>query len=571
MAEVDRNKNNGSDPRGNTTYRDSDQTLNDLTNPVGSVVYNAYGNGGSLRHTGNFYTNNPYLDDLKVARDNQDIDALYERAVEWDADWFNLQEQRAYDKAVLDEQRDYDSPVNQIARQRAAGINPDIAGSGSGSGSSSGSSAQMTPRQIADQQGQTKFSNKYDNLNNVFNGINAGANVLSSVVGAYGAIADSVMKFKSLPSQIALNNSTAKLNTTKADEISQLLSGKKTGQALDNGLKFVNLIGSLGNMIKPDASDEEFAALVEQAGIEEASRPGYISAIKQAQSQPGFLSNYKSDILSERDAEAQLQVYTQEALLGIHEEELQLQELQLDFDIMRQGIQNSVMTYLTNSPGYTENLADIQSLTADNAANSLELAKDQLRRDFAAYGQGLEHLVKGVENLRARNAELEQLRDGRKDKRLNTVEQLEYDTNLLRISQMEALGSQNIAQVYSILHDARRQKFYLESAGGYNKEKGTLTPPIGKSVFDDYTLVFGQIGFGDVLNGQYTTTQLAQEWSKIALQVLSIGAQVYTGYRLGNIGQQSSSITTKFKQGNGKMIPTETTVVTDKVPTNMRF
>lgn len=570
MAEVDRNKNNGSDPRGNTTYRDSDQTLNDLTNPVGSVLYNAYGSGGSVRHTGNFYTNNPYLDDLKVARDNQDIDALYERAIEWDADWFNLQEQRAYDKAVLDEQRDYDSPVNQIARQRAAGINPDIAGSGSGS-SSSGSSAQMTPRQIADQQGQTKFDNKYDNLNNVFNGINAGANVLSSVVGAYGMIADSVMKFKSLPSQIALNNSSAKLNTTKADEISQLLSGKKTGQALDNGLKFVNLIGSLGNMIKPDASDEEFAALVERAGIEEESRPGYISAIKQAQSQPDFLSNYKNDILAERDADAQLQVYTSQALLGIHEEELQLRELQLDFDLLHQGIQNKVMTFLSNSPGYAENLSDIQSITAQNSAESLELAKDQLRRDFAAYGQGLEHIVKGIENLKARNAELEQLRDGRKDKRLNQVEQLEYDTNLLRISQMEALGSQNIGAVYSLLHEANRQKFYLESAGGYNREKGTLTPPIGKSVFNDYTLAFGQIGFGDVLNGQYTTTQLAQEWSKIALQVLSIGAQLYTGYRLGNIGQQSSRVSTTFKNNNGSMIPVQTTVVTDKVPTNMKF
>lgn len=55
-----------------------------FTDPYGSIQEQTMvlGTGGFTRHTGIFATENPYSKQLDVASKNQDIDALYERAVE---------------------------------------------------------------------------------------------------------------------------------------------------------------------------------------------------------------------------------------------------------------------------------------------------------------------------------------------------------------------------------------------------------------------------------------------------------------------------------------------------------
>ena len=230
------------------------QEVNDLTNPIGSV--SVYGTGGKKRHVGNFSDSNPYLDNLNVANNNEDKDALFERAVEWEADYANLQEQRAYNREVLEEQREYDSPVNQIARQRAAGINPDIASGSNGGSSIGGSSAQMNIPSMADQQGQTKFSNKYDNLNNVFNGINAASSMLSSLTSGYGNIVAGISQLKTLPSQVSLNEANAAAASAQANELTALLEGKKKSIDLDNISRYMGHVSNLQGLLKNGFTDE---------------------------------------------------------------------------------------------------------------------------------------------------------------------------------------------------------------------------------------------------------------------------------------------------------------------------
>lgn len=489
---------------------------NGFVNPYGSADYTVVrGTGGKVRHRGEFSEDNPYLAQLEAASNNQDKDALYELAIQWQAD-----------RANLLEQREYDDPVNQIKRQRAAGINPDIAGSNGAGGTSAGSSAQ-----IADQTGQTKFSNKYDNINNTLNGVNTAVNAIGTFVGAYGTIADSITKFKSLPSQIASNEAGANLANAQAGEINSLLSGKKKSLDLGNALQFIDTIGGLSSIIAPDADDESFNNLVASAGIPEAERAGAISAIKSAQQNPEFLQNYKNNILAERQAQAELEHYTSEVFSTLVEEQLQLEQMGLDFNIMQQSIANKVKTFLYHSPEYQENLADIEMMGAQLGAENLELAKEQLKRDFNAYGSHLNAIVEGIQQLESRNAQFDEFRKNRK---LSPAEQLEYDTNLLRLSQLYGLGSQQVGEVYGILNDANRQKFYLVNNSNYREDRG-LTPGlgvVGTGISDD-TIIYGQIGFKEVVNGVYTTQQLAQEWSKIAIQGASTAAQTYIGYKLG--------------------------------------
>ena len=161
--------------------------INGLDNPVGSVMEfdesvgrgrNKYAADILDRHAGQFSSNNPLLKQLAVATNKQDIDALYEQAVQWETNY-----------SILQEQREYDLPENEIQRQRDAGINPDLTG-GSGSGGIGSGNAEMNPIQ-----GQTKFSNSYDNTDRVLAGVNTAAGAVSSFAGAYGSIIQSLSSF----------------------------------------------------------------------------------------------------------------------------------------------------------------------------------------------------------------------------------------------------------------------------------------------------------------------------------------------------------------------------------------
>lgn len=517
-----------------------------LINPVGSIT-NVYGSGGTPRHIGDFTENNPYLSQLRLAKNNQDADALFELAVQWQADYANRQMQLEENKAILDEQREYDSPLAQVQRQRDAGINPDLAGSSGGS-TSAGSSAQLTNPGLADQQGQTKFSNKYDNTALVFEGVNTALSGISTLTGAFSGISSTIAQFKKLPSEIALNEASAGLQNAQANEITSLLDGRKKSLALQNSAQTLGIVESLMPKINPDSTDEDFNNIVAAAGIPEELQPDVVKALKSAQSNPGFLANWKNQIVADRQAQAEMETFTGQVFQNLVEEGLQLREMQLDFDIMSQSIANKVQRFLTNDPQYAENLADTERLNAANNADSQELLKEQIRRDFSAYQQGLDNLVTGVQTLEARQDELKKIQTKRG---LNSVEQLEFDTNNMRIAQMKALGAQEVGRVYSMLNDARRQKFYLVNNSGYNQETGSMAW-LG-SGFSDDTLIYGQIAFSDVLSGVYTSQQLAQEWSKIALQGASAGAQLYMGYRIGNIGKPAAlEQDYKFNKTTGK-------------------
>ena len=91
------------------------------------------GNYQTRRHKGNFSQNNPYYQQLNSGFHRKgDQDALYELAVKWEADYSTTLENREYSEQLRDEQREYELPINEVIRNRQAGINLDIAGGSAG-------------------------------------------------------------------------------------------------------------------------------------------------------------------------------------------------------------------------------------------------------------------------------------------------------------------------------------------------------------------------------------------------------------------------------------------------------
>lgn len=379
--------------------------------PVGSIPmttdlptqtndsYDVVGRGGKVRHSGNFSPNNPYLAQLQVATSNQDKDALYELAVQWEADYANLNEQRAYNRQVLEEQRQYDSPEAQVARQRAAGINPDLAGTGS-SGSGSGSSAQMQLPAMADQTGQTKFSNAYDNTSLVFEGINTAANVASALTSGVSGIMNAVSNLKTVPSHIALNEANAGLAGAKANEIDALLAGKKKGvdlsnvaQGIQNSTATLQQLAEFSNLISPDTAD--FAPILKSLGVSEENVAPYSDIIKQMHANPQMRDKYAKASVAAKWSEAENSLYTDAVVSEMTDLGYKIQYEQQYWQFNTSQLKNKI-SGLLNTDEFAQQTASNEIGRVIVEGNALGLSNDeialrtqQLKTDTEAYLNGL--------------------------------------------------------------------------------------------------------------------------------------------------------------------------------------
>lgn len=149
-----------------------------------------------------FSDDNPYAQQFAYARNKQDLYALRNSAIEWEANRQSVLEQRAYD-----------DPRAQLQRQRAAGLNPDLATSGGGSAVGAGSSAAMA-------QASPDIENAYNPLetaNAVMSGISVATNAIASFTSSMTQAVEFVKSLKTFDDVVSAAGSQASLLKTAAD------------------------------------------------------------------------------------------------------------------------------------------------------------------------------------------------------------------------------------------------------------------------------------------------------------------------------------------------------------------
>ena len=458
--------------------------INGLDNPIGSVTEfdetagrgrNKYSSDLLDRHAGQFSSNNPILAQLAVATNKQDIDALYEQAINWETNY-----------AILQEQREYDLPENEIARQRDAGINPDLTG-GSGSGSIGSGNASMSPVQ-----GQTKFSNSYDNSAIVFEGLNTAANMVSTFTGAFGSIVDGISKVKMLPSQVKLNNSTADLQAAQANEITQLLSGKKTLNdiAASNGI-----LQSLAQATDLIPSDSEDAAVLDTLkslglGADDSARQGYLGIVRQFQSNPEKRAKFANATVAAAEAEERARQTTPQIMSEIVGNNLRAAKAKAAFDADHAELTSRVERYLNQDKDYSNNLYKSLDNNAAVDAMGSQLDKDMLKRDIGVYLENINGLAVQIEK---NNKKIKQLREAYGDVMPPAIQvwidALEYDN-----MQLSTLGSTELSRLYDIGRHASKIN-YMNSV---NISDGEVETVIGLEKHTNFV----EYMFSDILTHQ---------------------------------------------------------------------
>lgn len=346
------------------------------------------------RHIGIFSEDNIYYQQMQVATKKQDIDALYELAVKEEARLKQLADERDYSEGIRDEQREYDSPIQRVARDRAAGINSDLLGGSAGSSGSSGSSGAISNSVPTSQpaQGLTKFSNKYDNINAGVNIVNAVSNFASSLVGGFSNTVSSIAQLRKLPAELAINEVQADIaQATKQDVIDR---SKRVN--INDGLA---RIVQLSELFTDESTDEDITGFLGSIGYDADSIPSALNGIRQVQKNPlfkGKYENWKADMIA---AEEYNNLYPSYVVSNMLWQEQQIRDFELDTEFVESNLRNAVAQILGNQD-YAEALANeqVSSTQANTAENYSNVAKAKYDiKQFNAHVDAMEENIRNID------------------------------------------------------------------------------------------------------------------------------------------------------------------------------
>lgn len=364
-----------------------------------------------------FSDDNPYAQQFAFARNKQDLFAFRNSAIEWEANRQSVLEQRAYE-----------DPRAQLQRQRAAGLNPDLAASGGGSALGAGSSATMA-------QASPDIENAYNPLeqaNAVMSGIANGTAAIASITSAMSGVLDFVRSVKTFDDAVSASASQASLLKTAADvsaqtKDSQILAAKAAARSADvsagiaEGTQYttINLqnaanearraqldrqelneyqamASQYASIFDPSATDPEIEAQLLEEGFHDGQVQVLVPRIRHFLAHPESKAKFDDAVVAQREASAKRKVRSLEFFTRLQENISQVEQLSSETALYRSTFENSFAQLF-----YTdENAEQSASIATTNLGNEqlqsvynqeeLQQKLNVLRNDAAAYFEKLD-------------------------------------------------------------------------------------------------------------------------------------------------------------------------------------
>lgn len=461
--------------------RDLAEGAGSFTQPIGSVPIQVIGSGGKVRHAGTFSSTNPYAAQIAAATTNQDRDAIYEKAINWEAD-----------RAALLEQREYDDPVNQVARQRAAGINPDLAGAGGSGGVSSGSAA-VQPQT----QGQTKMSNAYDNTQMALDGVNTAMNVVQTVGGFalagqqfFEAVSTFPTRRNILKNQESLTSTQANIaSETQGSTIEAVNASNKTSAAFG----FMQQVVQATSLFSKDMTRDQRRKLLTSAGLsDEAGVDKLLDACEVYETNPVVKEQYDAAQLAANERASEVSVFDTSYINQINELQKQINLDAFGAEAIRQSMSHAV-SKLVATPENVDTMAagEISSNAVNSERNMfiLEEIKSQARAVYKRVAQRATE----INNLRKMRQDIIDNSWTRKVfGNLSNQQQLRVRSLDTQIAMLESAANSELNGIYTIAMQAAQQQYVYDytTFGGEFVRPFNLTNPelkFGNAMVSSFT------------------------------------------------------------------------------------
>lgn len=415
--------------------------------------------------TSAFSSNNPYTEQMRLARNKTDYKRLQTQAIQWEANIAKNNIDLENQRALRDEEREYNDYSSQVSRMRKAGLNPDIllsngAGSGAGSGGSV-SAPQMSDTDLTD------LSTPMETAQTVSGVMSGVGSLVSSVVGSASGIVDMVSTISLLGGNVRKTNAEA----TKAEADASVANKQSVLRTVGDSVDLASTLASLypvsqnedGTPIIPTLEDVN--GFLGKFGIDGASNIGPIM----------------HDIMKNPSSKA---LYNKLIDAGNREE---ARNLSRGFDFYRslENLQASLeLTSLQSSnyiASFDKNLNQLLSMSsvAQQTVSNMELEQSviesglrnqqvdaeflavRLRHDFDSFNACLAQNAEVVKDLRQRLKDVEDNPDV-----AGTTEGLYLIRNLRsQIMQVETAMSGDIRGFLDVLQSANSTSYMTDSLG----------------------------------------------------------------------------------------------------------
>lgn len=329
---------------------------------------------------------NPYLPQLREVRKGSDAMDLLNAAIEYDAD-----RRAAVDKAELDrilqaEQRAYDSPVQRIARERAAGLNPDLQGS-SGSGTGSGSGSGMVQSQPLETD-LDPFQRGTEVAQTVFQGVSSIGSFFSGVTSAVSSAADLAFKIADW--------SNAKQRSDASTATAQMTAARDRFNIVDTIAKSIPpAFDDAGKQVPITASQITDAA--KQLGLSEVG--GIADFAEQYVQNPAVTSFYNKLKQQEKESYADLVGTQTDVLVETVQYQRVAKLFETQADMHLANIKSDVAANLAEDENFIQDQVRSQQFNA--TADAFESARrfQVAKRDFESFTLQLKSIDSWVQRI----------------------------------------------------------------------------------------------------------------------------------------------------------------------------
>lgn len=472
-------------------------------NPVGSVDVNKDMN---LAHNlrGTLRDDNPYLSSLLMTHNKDQSDWLLKQGTDYDASVQAMYEKASLDFALSD-------PAVEIARQRAAGINPDYTGGSSG-GASSGSAVSGQNIQVASNASTTPSESEHLQWQSA-------AQMLSSLSSLGNTIVSAVDTFSSLPSRIQLNKSQSNLADKQANLIDQqtphLVSSamhSSNSAFTESAMQNLAMYAKLANMFTSETPDSDISALLQTLGYTPDVIPGHLQNFRNYQSNPQIQKFYSDNRLEARKAAERNRVYS----VSMYGQEVQNQQKitsrAQNLELLKSNFQNSLYSVL-NTEGVGQSLAHNIASEVDNQAMQLDLQYQHLVRDLSAFTASIDAIALEFNSAQNLIDEIN-TRCELEERDPTPEEQAIIDSESIKLVRLNMLGSSQLQEVSSMMLHTANNAFWKSE---YLGEKGKVV----NFYTMDATKRFESMVFGDFVKEQQKGKSLATPFVQSAISLLS--------------------------------------------------
>lgn len=209
---------------------------------------------------------NPYRSHLLNARNNTDYKRLLTQAIQWQTNRYDYEYQKEDADALRREERAYNSETAQVARMRAAGLNPDLLGLSGGSGGGSGTAVPLPDMQGTD---LSDLSTPQETAQTVFQGINSVASLATSMANVFSTVTTTIQGIKNFENVLRTGNATATIAENQADIITQSKEDVLQGLTLDNVMKRLGIVSDLVENYPTEYNEDGTVIVPELAKISE--------------------------------------------------------------------------------------------------------------------------------------------------------------------------------------------------------------------------------------------------------------------------------------------------------------